>query len=117
MESKLCQQAEDIEQLKKNLSPYLSGHADGVSKETWEKLQTTVKALRWDLDILRMDQAWNRSNGAPPSHALSSSERCHRRRKYDDIRSSRRGYQKNEFYAKRTSRRNTTAEDNQRCYS
>ena len=46
MESKLCQQAENIEQLRNNFSLHLSGHTDGMGMESWEKLQTTVKALR-----------------------------------------------------------------------
>ena len=64
-----------------------------------------------------MDPAWKPSNGLPPSHAFSSSERSHRRRQHDDGHSLRSGCQKKGVYAKRTSRRHTRAEDDERCYS
>ena len=35
MESKLCQQAENIEQLRNNFSLHLSGHTDGMGMESW----------------------------------------------------------------------------------
>ena len=35
LESKLCQQAENIEQLRKNLSLHLSGHTEGMGMESW----------------------------------------------------------------------------------
>ena len=82
-----------------------------------KNLQTTVKALRQDLDILRLDSAWDHSSRTPPQHTFSSSEQRHRRRVHNDGHSPRIGCQKKEFNWKRTSRGDTRAEDNERRYS
>ena len=77
MESKLRQQAENVEHLKTNFSLHMTGHTHGMGMESWDKIQTTVEALRQDLNILRLDPAWNASNRTPASHAFSHSKRSH----------------------------------------